>query len=222
MKFLLCRGSPRSNIPDVEHFNKLLPCDRLMARYIPEYEAYKIMRNYFLTHTEYTHMLIATDDIVVTPEHINQLEKDLKTHDYPVLSGMMNVNQGDKINVNLSMRIAAKERQFRTYYWIHRDELPKSDIFQVEFSGFPLMAIRRDVVEKFEFDADKVLMGGRAENGASLDLVFCWRCKENGIPIFADQRIDMRHLRKSGKFQIGTRPKKVELMSGDVITEVSV
>ena len=221
INFLLCRGSPRSNIHDVEFFNKLLPCDRLMVRYIPEYQAYKIMRNYFLSHPEYTHMVLATDDIVVIPEHVIQLKKDLQTHDYPVLSGMMNVNQGDKINVNLSMRIAAKERSFRTYYWINRNDLPVQSIFQVEFSGFPLMAIRRDIVERFEFDADKILMGGKAENGASLDLVFCWKCKEVGIPIFADQRIDMRHLRKEGKFQIGILPEKVELMTCDYITEIS-
>jgi len=205
VKPLLCRGSPRSNIENVEMWNDKLPCDNYVVRYLPEYRAYKEMRRYFLEHTEYTHMILATDDIVVRPEHLKKLIKDLEKYDFPVLSGMMNVDQNDTKTVNLSYRIATKARSFRTYYWIHRKDLPDG-IFQVEFSGFPLMAIKREIVERFPFDADRIFEGKAAEMGASLDLVFCWKCKEANIPIYADTRIDMKHLRASGRMRIHAKP----------------
>jgi hypothetical protein len=217
VKLLLVRGSPRSNIPMVEQYNDKFPCDTLIVRYTPEFRAYQIMRDYFLEHKEYTHFVLATDDMVVSPEHVTQLQKDLEEYDLPVLSGVMNVDQDDNINLNIAWSIASKARSFRRYFWIHRDELPTDeDIFQVEFSGFPLMAIRRDIVEKWTFDADRVFEGKPASNGASLDLVFCWRCKENDIPIFVDKRIDMIHLRKAGKNMVHTLERKTEFVSANV------
>lgn len=212
VKLLLCRGSPRSDIINVETWNDKLSCDNYIVRYLPEHRAYKEMRRYFLEHKEYTHMVLATDDIVVLPEHVKKLQRALEEYDCPVLSGMMNVDQNDTKTVNISYRIATKERRFRTYYWIHRKDLPKDDIIQVEFSGFPLMAIKREIVERFEFDADRIFEGKKSENGASLDLVFCWKCKENNIPIYVDTRIDMKHLRKSGRMHIHAKQPRFDFI----------
>jgi len=198
INLLLGRPSPRANIWEVDRHNKDLPCDKILPTYITEYIAYGLMRDFFLEHKEYTHLVIATDDIIVLPKHVKQLQRDLEKYDFPVLSGMMNVNQNDRQDVNLASPIFAKERKQRSLIWLQRDSLPKEDIFQVEFSGFPLMAIRRDLVERWTFDADKVLVGQQGWKGASLDLVFCWRCKEAGIPVFVDKRIDMKHLRSEG------------------------
>jgi hypothetical protein len=210
VNLLLFRGSPRSNIHNVERWNERLPCDKLIVRYVLEHPAYKIARNFFLEHTEYTHLVIATDDIVVQPRHIEMLQKDLEEKDYPVLSGMMNVNQSDTEIVNLTTIMPSKQRSGRYYRFIKRQELEGSeDIFQVAFSGFPLMAIRRDIVEKFNFDADRIYQGLDGSRGASLDLVFCWNCQENDIPVWADKRIDMKHLRKSGTKYVGIKPSEV-------------
>jgi len=212
VNLLLCRASPRSDIINVETWNDKMPCDVYIVRFLPEYRAYKEMRRYFLEHKEYTHMVLATDDIVVHPEHLTKLQTDLEEYDFPVLSGMMNVDQDDVKTVNLSYRIASKKRSFRTYYWIHRKDLPKKDIIQVEFSGFPLMAITREIVERFPFDADRIFEGKASENGASLDLVFCWKCKEADVPIYADQRINMKHLRASGSMRVHAKPPKMDLL----------
>ena len=78
LKILLGRGSPRSNIEAVEHWNQFLPCDKIIPRFVTEFKAYKMMRDYFLKHTEYTHLVLATDDIVVHPKHIDMLIDDLE------------------------------------------------------------------------------------------------------------------------------------------------
>jgi len=91
-KILLGRGSPRAYIPDVEANDLKLPCDRLRPMYYPEYFAYKIMRNFFLRNDSYTHLVLATDDIVVKAQNILQLLRTLDRYDFPVLSGLMHVD----------------------------------------------------------------------------------------------------------------------------------
>lgn len=201
-KILLGRGSPRSDIKIVESLNGILPCDKLIPRFIPEFKAYQMMRQYFLDHKEYTHLVLATDDIVVKPKHVTQLIKDIEKFDYPVISGMMNVDQGDEINVNLTRALGMKNRRLRAYKWIKRIELPDEDIFQVAFSGFPLMAIKREIVKDYIFQADRVFEGKPPDRGASLDFVFCWYCQDHNIPVMVDQRIDMKHLRKEGTMKL--------------------
>ena len=217
MKLLLFRGSPRSNIDEVESYNREneKECDILYVRYAFEYDAYKFAREYFLSHKEYDYFLIATDDIVVKPEHIRQIKADLKIHKFPVISGMMNVDQQEYMddwgNLNICYELGLKDRRLREYQWIKRNGLPKEDIFEVKFAGFGLTAIRRDIVEMFEFNSDGIFRGTGVSFGASLDFVFCWNCYEKGVPVYVDQRIDMKHLRISGKSQAGERKKEVWL-----------
>lgn len=213
---LLGRGTPRDYIPDVIKYNAMLHVDRIIPKFYPEYFAYKIMRNYFLQNKQYTHLVLATDDIVVKPNHLSLLQKDLERCDYPVLSGLMNVDLDDEVFVNLSMSLPMKNRKLRQYSMMTRDDVfLREDIFQVAFSGFPLMAIRRDVVEKIPFDADKVFEGLPPHRGASLDFVFCWRCQDMNIPVHVDKRIDMLHLRTAGGLDVGKKPKQVILWPKD-------
>ena len=213
VNLLLARCSPRSDIIEVEQENSKLPCDKIIPRYYFEYEAYKTIRLFFLKQKEYTHLVLATDDIVIKPEHIIQLQKDLEEHDYPVLCGMMNVNQDEYMkengNLNISYELGLKDRKLRHYSWIQRKDLPKEDIFQVKFNGFALMAIRRDMVEKTPFACDGVFRLKGEMSGASVDFVFCWYLHENNIPVFVDKRIDMQHLRAMGRLRHGEITKNL-------------
>jgi len=201
VKLLLGRGSPRANIINVECWNDKMPCDMILPTFTTEWLAYQQMRNYFLEHEEYTHLVLATDDIVVLPEHVDMLQDVLERNDYPVLSGMMNVEQSDTEIVNLTILLPSKDRKIRAYQSLKRSELP-DDIFRVGFSGFPLMAIRRDIIERYDFPADRIFEGLSPDRGASLDLVFCHWCNDNDIPIRVDKRIDMKHLRRSGRLRL--------------------
>jgi len=221
VKLLLGRGSPRSNIENVEIWNEKLPCDKIIPRFTSEHKAYKQIRDYFLSHEEYTHLVLATDDIVVHPKHIDILEEDLENYDYPVLSGMMNVEQTDTEDLNISWTLPIKDRKHRQYKWITRKELKsQEDIFEVAFSGFGLTAIRRDVVDKIMFDADRVFEGLPPDRGASLDTVFCWYCKERDIPIHVDKRIIMKHLRKSGRHRLHKTDRLIFWAEGGVEVEL--
>ena len=115
---------------------------------------------------------------------------------------MMNVDQRDEINVNITRDLPNKPRRERIWRWITRSTLPKENIFQVAFAGFALTAIKREIIEDYIFAADKSLVGMEVHRGASLDFVFAWHCKEHDIPIYCDKRIDMRHLRTESKLKL--------------------
>jgi len=210
INLLLFRGSPRSNIENVEMWNEKLPCDKLIIRFTSEYKAYKRAREFFMEHKEYTHLVIATDDIVVQPKHIELMQMRLENKDPPVFSGMMNVNQNDVEDRNICHTIGMKERRLRKYEWIKKSDITER-YMNVEFAGFGLTAIRRDIVDGYPiFSADKVFQGEPPHRGASLDFVFCWHCKENNIPIAIDTKIDMKHLRKSGTHRVNTKAGRCE------------
>jgi len=217
MKFLFFRATPRGNIEEVEKHNPELMkiCDMLQVKYTPEYEAYGIARDDYFLKNDYDYLILATDDIVVEPYHLRLLIRDIKDSDLPVFSGMMNVDQEEYMdqwgNLNICPSLPSKNRRERNYEWYKRNTLPQEDWFSVGFAGFGLTAIRRDVVEQFTFDTDSVYKNNGPAAGASLDLVFCYNCKENDIPIYIDQRIDMKHLRTSGTSQVGIREKEVLL-----------
>lgn len=211
VNMLLFRGSPRSDIENVEVWNYRLPCDKLIVRFVSEYKAYKVARDFFLEHKEYTHFVIATDDIVVQPRHIERLQEDLENHDFPVVSGYMNVDQTDIENMNICWKIGMKDRKLRKYEWIKYSDIPDDQFIGVEFAGFGLTAIRRDIIENYPvFAADRVFEGKPPDRGASLDFVFCWYCKENAIPVMVDTEIKMKHLRASGTMRVGKKHPKVE------------
>ena len=214
MNILLGRTSPRCNIKEVEE--QKLPCDVLRPKHYQEYTAFQIIRKFFIQHIEYSHLVLASDDIVVKPKDITQLAIDLIMKNDPVICGMMNVDEKDYPNGRLAIAYELPDKMWGDYKWLKRSDLHKNiDIFPVEFNGFCLMSIRRDIIERYEFKADTVLRGGTDPAfGGSYDLVFCWWCKENGIPIYVDKRIDMVHLRQSGKLDVNSNPETILIKNG--------
>ena len=199
--------SPRDNIPQVLKHQADLPFDRFIPKFLKEVDAYHCAREFFLNHPEYTHLAIGTDDIIVTLDHINQLAKDLEEVDYPVISGMMNVYQEDMQFMNICKKLVSVRWYDRYYEWIPLKDIPnhtkQGPIIQVSFSGFPLMVIRRDVVEKIPFYSDAMYNDVPYKNSGSLDVQFCYNATKLGINIFCDTRDLMEHLRLSGKIRVG-------------------
>jgi len=211
-KILHAIPSPRDNIQGVLDYQPDLPFDRFIPKFMPEVDAYHLVRDFFLSHKQYTHLAIGTDDIVVKPEHMQALAADLAEKDYPVLTGVMNVFQEDHDLLNITPNgsnpspIWAK----RIYNWINKKEMYRytangtNPIIQVGFSGFPVMIIRRDIVERIAFESDAKYNPVPFPLGGSLDVQFCYSCHRMKIPIFCDTRVEMDHLRLSGQNRVGT------------------
>lgn len=176
----------------VKKWQDELNVDIIRPKFYPEIEAYRIIRDYFLTHPEYTHLAIACSDIVVKPEHFSRLIRDLKEFNYPVITGMMNLALEFLDVYNITRNVVEPDRPY--YDWFTSSD-QMDEIQKVWFSGFPLMIIRRDIVEKIPFERTSDLLGIENEVNC-LDISFCWRCYENKIPIFTDTRVKLLHLKE--------------------------
>lgn len=208
MKILHVIPSPRANISKVLEHQEKLSWDRFIPYFLKEVDAYNVSRDFFLSHPEYTHLAVGTDDIVVKQEHLDQLEKDLEENDYQVLTGTMNVYQDDISLLNITMKAVSPKWYNREYHWITADEIPnltkENPIIQVKFSGFPLMVIRRDIVEQIPFYSDSMYNEVSYKDSGSLDVQFCFNALRLDVAMFADTRVFMTHLRTSGTMRVGT------------------
>ena len=170
-----------------------------------EVDAYKQCRDFFLQHTEYTHMAILPDDLLVDVKHVDQLVADLEQFDYNVLSGICNFAASTKNFMNRMTCIPyshygavdqlAKTGRFDYFrQTMTRADLEKlrkdmekkpNRIIRVALSNFPFTIIKRHVVEKIEFGMN--LMG--------VDTVFFQSLLNKGIPAYADLDVEMLHLK---------------------------
>ena len=64
------------DLPEVKEAVDKLPYDKLWVKYMKQGQAYVTGRNFFLSHPEYTHLVINPDDLIVTEEQIEQLLSD--------------------------------------------------------------------------------------------------------------------------------------------------
>ena len=170
-----------------------------------EKNAYNSGRKFFLEHTEYTHLAILPDDLLCEPEDVDKLVKDLEEFDYPVLSGICNFAMSTpKFFNNMSAIEYTKydavdeisrtgrfnyfqQIMSRARYKELKEEMKDKPnrIIRVALANFPLTIARRDVIEKFEFNAN--LMG--------VDTVFAQDCINNSIPMYVDLDVEMWHIK---------------------------
>jgi hypothetical protein len=207
VNLLIVNPSPRK-IKWFEHKLKILNTKYDIFREkdnLDEVNAYKECRDFFLEHTEYTHMAILPDDLLVDLKHVDKLVADLEEFDYDVLSGICNFAAESKNMFNrmtcipysdyVAVGQLAKTGRFdffkqtmtRDDYNKLKEDMAKKPnrIIRVALSNFPFTVIKRHVVEKIEFGMN--LMG--------VDTVFFQSCINKGIATYADLDVQMLHLK---------------------------
>lgn len=197
LRILIGIPSPR-DIPQFIESTKLLTrYDKYWVKYRPENESYPLIRKKFL-ECSYDYLAILSDDLVVTQSHIDQLIADIEADDYPIISGLCSV---DARQVNYGKYCVSKEfpkldnLTQESYKWLEDWEREKwirlgIPIIQVKHNGFPLIFIRRDIVEQIPF---KPL----ARYGCCTDVQYCLDCYAANVPIFVDLRVVGNHLKKA-------------------------
>lgn len=210
INFLLCSPSPR-DLPEVYSALKKCPYDRLYAKYFPEVQAYTLLRNYFLSHAEYTHLVICPDDLIIEKKNVENLRDILEKQPYDVLAGVCNVDLGEnrgKLNVTHNLPHPTRwvpergQTGWRTYDWFREDEVTEG-IFPVKFSGFACQAISREIVERLPFQDDSAFNGTPGMTTGAIDVMFANQCFSQKP--FILQMVDfgnrMRHLKLAMRFQ---------------------
>lgn len=228
MKPLIAIPSPR-DYDQVKAAIDLLPADKLWIKYYkPEIDAYDAMREQFL-NSDYTHLVIIPDDLVVSLETYIEFVKDIKQFPWDVVSGYCNLDRTYNSGyTNICPVLVQDKREGRTYTWFtldsfkeeaakYREEnwekhykLPEYMI-DVPFAGFPLFSIPRQIVEEIRFRND---MGdGHDPNGCCIDVTFCWDAIKEGYRILCDTRLKTIHLKVNDwnveHFHAGVKPREL-------------
>lgn len=205
---LIAIPSARDLKPFAEATAKLTKYHKLWAKYYFEQEAYQEIRKWFLEHTEYTHLVLLADDLIIQQEHLDKLVSELEKHDYDVLTGVAMVNREAAFDNQLTIstaRLPPRERNGRVYELMHISEYelfpdPKP-IIKIVYQGFPLPFISRRVVEKVPFRDDRYFnpfmkdgVKQYLEHACCVDLMFCNDCIEAGFEMYSDLSVFTDHM----------------------------
>lgn len=186
---LICSASPR-DIEIVKRELDKIPQDKIIAKYYREGTALRILRDYFLRHKEYTHMVMAPDDLVITKSGFDKLLEDVDKYRFAYLGGLCNLRWGD-------LRYAVGmfyDGMTINYGWLNKTGVKEQvkeqgwHIIQVGFNGWICGFIERSIVEKVPF---------RGWDGieSAYDSAFTEDCYHRGIPIHTETDVCFRHLK---------------------------
>lgn len=202
MKLLIFCPSPR-DIPEFIESIKNIDHDKLVVKYLGyEDHPYLQAQKFFLNHKQYTHFAICPDDLIVTPEGVEQLIQDAKTMDF--VAGMCNVDLTDLDMLAMTYNLPSKKRVGRRFIWYRKEDLQykNQDIIPVGWCGTPFAIINRETMEKIKFIGD-LRWNQEANHTESQDIGICHDLKDLGIPVMVDTRVSFHHMRYVGTIQVG-------------------
>jgi hypothetical protein len=195
---LVALPSPR-DIPEVKEAVDLClsGLDRVWFKYWPQStEPYKHIRDYFLKRTQYTHLIILPDDLVVNVVGVTKLllTAYAAPTQYTVLMGNCSVTYGSLVFA-ITHNLPSLERYGRTYHWwTLRDlEACPTNIMKVQHCGTPFAILAREVVEQVSFKNDKEWNNDTV--GFSEEVVLSHELHDLGIPIYVDTSVIFTHLK---------------------------
>ena len=217
--------------------------DKLIVKNYMKHDADAIAVRYFFKH-KYEHLIISTDDILGSPDHVRLLLQDEEEHGFPVIGGWCNVDL-EKGWSALSLdpadpgAIETKIVSFDTYGFLpmrdvilaqvpHQEETRRKygwPFIRVWFTGLPLTLIRRETLRKVPFKPFRSRRDrycnlfpetrGRSR-GVQFDLQFALDCAANNIPIIVDTRIFLLHFGQTGRFlKLGKERRSIQLVKAE-------
>lgn len=201
---LIASPSPRDIVVVKKALDKI-PVDKLIVKYYREKEAYKIIRDFFLEHKEYTHCVICPDDLVVTDKVFQKLKSEVERTRLPVLAGICNLSWNELNRCSFCMNVSG-------FNFVDKETLPllepitKHDILQVGHEGFACTFISREVMEEVSFE------GMNEDKDAHFDWAFSLECARLGIPlhVYLDAKIihlkDRRGIGVMENWGVGIKP----------------
>jgi hypothetical protein len=143
--------SPRDIKFVKEGLDKIDYIDKIFVKYFNAVDALKKMYEYFLSHKEYTHIIIHSDDAVPNYEYIAMLIADVKKYRFKSLSGIVLMDyftQDNRVSVTIKPVYGLHYLVRDSYACIPYEFINLKGIIRVWFQGFALTMLSRDIVEQ--------------------------------------------------------------------------
>ena len=213
MNPLLAFAQPKDILEVLEEQKKITHIDKLIIRYFDYPYPYHLIRRFFLDHAEYTHLIVYANDEVVKKEHIDMLIQDVLKWDFPLVTGVMNVDLDklkDKMACCFEYPSLRKDQRFFNFIPLNSE----SGFIDCGFSG-GVQCIRRDMLEKEKIPygmGEERFNGESRDRGFNSDVVFAYFFKWTGVHVWADTRIQILHKRYEGEMLVHKKPPHWEFV----------
>ena len=203
-----------------------IPCDKLFINYIPYPWPHRIARDYFLTHPEYTHLMIIPNDLIVTLKDYRKMVRNIDN--YPmidVICGVCNVDtEQEKDYWAICQNLPALGSMDYQWYPSKIKEYLQGAIIRVPFAGMPFMCMARHVIEGLTRNEARPGYDGTelfGKDGFATDVHLCHNLWNNHIPIYCDTSIEMLHLRYKYDMLVGKKDPNCELHTPSQVLNVT-
>lgn len=197
------------DIPEVKEKIDAITCiDKVWFKYMSLKENLKRVEDYFLQHTEYTHLILNSDDGAPTNEQIAMLIGDIKEYDFPVISGCCCIDKLlNDMHLNITVDAVSNVETEKDWQCLDYRLLPstfanQNSIIKVWFQGAAACCIRRDILERVRLVYPEN-NGNTREWLKYGDLGFSSKCEKLGISQYVDLRCYFDHYKYDIKSGVG-------------------
>ena len=206
VKVLGVTMSCRDFLPSLYWINQIDFIDRLLIKNYWHEEGHSFVKDFFMKHDEYTHLLFLCEDSLKTPDMVKLIIKDAEENDFPVVAGYSNIDFSHE-HANISFKdlrkIKVSDRRQYEHPKLKDVVLGKYGFpfIKVTFQGNTLALYRRDIVEQLSFKPYKRIFDrARRERffadkplGIMFDLQMCNEVLDLGYDIIVDVRLNTLH-----------------------------
>jgi hypothetical protein len=190
--------------PEVRKAVDALRIDKIIFEYFPFPKTFELVGEFVKSHHKnYTHIIIAPSDIIITPENLSTLLEDIKKYPDNPVCGVANVGTV-KNKDDLSVCREIPESVNHPHLWVNKDEIFTEKYLKVGFAGFPLQAIPMKLAKKFDWSVNYDTEYPRDE-GIPIDYRFSKWCLNHDIPIIANMHNRIHHHKPYGVNPTGKR-----------------
>jgi len=188
----------------LNHFSVMLT--GLLAKYVVQ-ASYAYSSNVYCTRHDLARSVIETskehrpeyvlwldDDNLVTPAQVEQLLNDLREHPEIDMVVGWSVIQPDVVEMPGECS-CGDQRNGLNHRFSTQEVMEFPGLREVTHSGFPLVVMRYDMLEKLGPKAFNPLLDSSPRGFMGEDFAFCTRARQNGFKIFCDTRIQVPHLK---------------------------
>ena len=169
----------------------------------------------FIRETDYDNYIVTADDVIITQDVLNLIEKCLEK--YEVFTGYCNMYLGSE-EVNLCSKPLTLtngiypligDYNFMTF----EDVKKQKDIFRTYLAGLSLTGMRRNLWLKYPLQA--YLVNQNDIKGVSCDHNLSYRLTKDNVSIYTHKKAYIKHLKKRKKgalmdgWIVGKKPAEI-------------
>lgn len=164
--------------------------------------------------TDYTHYVMASDDLIVTPWALYEVVHAAKRH--PVTTGYCNFDLTDDPRVGLTKGPLLARRpspaSYGDFYTQAEVDAYPDELVPTSFTGWVMTCMSRELWLRYPFQI--------SELGAQSDYALSWRLQQDGVPIVAPKHARTFHVKE--RHGGGDQEPRKRLLIGEVPASVTL